>query len=100
MVRLILAYQDEFNHFYPMKSNTPYTPIACSFYDRIEEAIVLRKTAKLIYQTEEGTEIEAETRLKDTRTKDDAEFVVLPSGEEVRMDRIMSLDGEALLGSC
>lgn len=83
-----------------MKSQTEYTPIACSFYDRIEEAIVLRKTLSLVYLTPEGVEVEAETRLKDTRTRDDAEFVVLPYGEEIRMDRIVSLDGEPLLGAC
>lgn len=83
-----------------MKTTSTYTPIACSFYDRIEEAIVLRKTVLLVYQNIEGAELAVEIRLKDTQTKEGAEFLVLPSGEEIRMDRIVSLDGEVLLGSC
>jgi len=83
-----------------MKSDATYTPIACSFYDRIEEAIVLRKTVSLQFMGEDGKEQQLETRLKDTQTRSDGEFVVLPEGGAIRMDKIISLDGEPLLGKC
>ncbi len=83
-----------------MENNSPYIPIACSFYDRIEEAIVLRKVVRLAYLQPDGTERCIETRLKDTQTQDKGEFLLLPEGEPIRMDRIVSLDGEPLLGSC
>lgn len=83
-----------------MDSKNKYTPISCSFYDRIEASIVLRKTVSLVYHTPSGEEKLLETRLQDTQTKEGEEFVVLASGEKIRMDRIVSLDGEALLGSC
>lgn len=82
-----------------MKKQDKYIPIDCSFYDRIEEAIVLRKMVWLEYTVEEKT-ITILTRLSNTLTQDGAEFLILPSGEHIRMDRIISLDGEPLPKNC
>ena len=77
-----------------------YTPIDCSFYDRIEAAIVLRKTVRLEYWEQAEVKAIVETKLKDTLTKNSEEFIILPSGNQIRMDRIISLDGEPLTKSC
>ena len=76
-----------------------YIPIDCNFYDRIEAAIVLGKTVRLEYRDDSGEAVVAETRLQDTLAKDGEEFLILPSGEQVRMDRILSLDGVPVPGS-
>ncbi len=83
-----------------MENSNNYIPISCSFYDRIEEAIVLRKQVSLIYQLATGTEMLVETILKDTQTSSEGEFVLLMDGEKIRMDRIISLDGNTLQESC
>lgn len=77
-----------------------YHPIDCNFYDRIEAAIVLRKQVRLEYRSPGGEAIAIDVVLQDTRNRGGEEFVVLPGEEEVRMDRILSLDGELLPGSC
>lgn len=83
-----------------MDPSRKYIPIDCGFYDRIEAAIVQRKTVRLEYWGAEGQIVAADTRLGDTQTKDGEEFLLLPSGEQIRMDRIISLDGVPVPKSC
>lgn len=87
-------------YLYHMPKPDKYIPIDCNFYDRFEAAIVLRKTVRLEYRNDDGEEHTVETRLKDTLTKGGEEFLILPSGETIRMDRIISLDGEVVPRSC
>lgn len=70
-----------------------YQPIDCNYYDRIEAAIVQKKVCELIYLDKDGEEAFILTRLSDTLTKNKEEFVILYSGEPIRMDRIISLNG-------
>jgi len=73
--------------------NKPYTPIDCSFYDRIEAAIVKGKPLELSYEDEDGTTRTNKLLLVDTVIKDKQEFVACGSGQLIRMDRIKNLDG-------
>lgn len=82
-----------------MKEPEKYVPIDCNFYDRIEEAIVLRKVVRLEYSVNRET-ISVLTMLANTLTKEGEEFLILPSGEQIRMDRIISLDGTPVPKSC
>lgn len=83
------------------KSNSsPYTPINCSYYDRIEAAIVLRKKVRLVYRNDEGLSTTIETPLKDTLIKNKEEFLIIDGMEPLRMDRIISLDGELMPDHC
>jgi Rho-binding antiterminator len=81
-------------------NNTPYTPINCSYYDRIEAAIVLRKKVSLVYRNDGGQPTTIETQLKDTLVKNKEEFLIIDGMEPLRMDRIVSLDGEVMPGFC
>lgn len=83
-----------------MSNPEKYIPIDCSFYDRIEAAIVLRKVVHLVYADIQGRKVIADTLLKDTRTELGEEFLILPSGEQIRMDRIISLDGVPVPKAC
>jgi len=87
-------------YLYPMPTPEKYIPIDCNFYDRIEAAIVQRKTVQLEYRNAKGQAASVETRLQDTQTKEGEEFLLLPSGEKIRMDRIISLDGVPVPKSC
>lgn len=82
-----------------MKESEKYMPIDCNFYDRIEEAIVLRKVVRLEYSIN-GETISVPAMLADTLTRSGEEFLILPSGEQIRMDRIVSLDGVPAPKSC
>ena len=83
-----------------MPTPKKYIPIDCGFYDRIEAAIVQRKTVQLEYRNTEGHNALAETKLQDTQTREGEEFLILPSGERIRMDHILSLDGVPVPKSC
>ncbi|MCB0563281.1 MAG: hypothetical protein KDD01_02770, partial [Phaeodactylibacter sp.] len=56
-----------------------YIPIDCNFYDRIEAAIVQRRTVCLEYLNAGGHNALAETKLQDTQTREGEEFLILPS---------------------
>jgi Rho-binding antiterminator len=76
-----------------------YKPIDCGFYDRLEAAAVQRKTVKINY-IKDDSPITSEAVIKDLRSVNGAEFLILTDGTEIRLDRIISLDGIAAADSC
>lgn len=77
-----------------------YTPIACGTYDLFEIAIMQQKEVELVYKIETGETQVLRTTLVNTLTQSKEEFVVLPDGQTIRMDHIVSLDGQTLAGHC
>ena len=80
-----------------MESKDTYQPIACSYYDLFEIA-GSRKTPVELTLTDEQTIHGVIETLK--TVKDEGEFVVLTSGEEIRLDKIKSINGETSSGYC
>jgi Rho-binding antiterminator len=76
-----------------------YTPIACAFHDRLEDAAVRQRPVRLVWRDPQG-ERTAETTVADVFAKEGADWVRLGTGETVRADRLVSLDGHALGGTC
>ena len=76
-----------------------YTPIACAFHDRLEDAAVRQRPVRLVWHDLQG-ERQAETTVADVFAKDGADWVRLGTGETVRADRLVSLDGHALKDAC
>lgn len=82
-------------------SRTNYRPIDCNFYDNFEAAIVQRRQVLLEYRGIEDDEIVlVTTRLNDLKTDRTEEYVLLESGKWLRLDRIVSVDGELAGASC
>ncbi len=79
---------------------TNYQPIDCNFYDNFEAAIVTRRPVALVYRDVFGDNVILTTRLKDLKTYLTEEFVQLANGEWLRLDRIVSVDGELAGASC
>jgi Rho-binding antiterminator len=79
---------------------TNYQPIDCNFYDNFEAAIVTRRVVDLVYLDPFGEAVTAATGLKDLKTKLTEEFIQLESGEWLRLDRIVSVDGNLAGVSC
>ncbi len=75
-------------------ANPPYTPIACGLYDRIERLIIEKVPVNIRYRTfgdVQGDGIrEVSERITDIYTRDKQEFVLLGSGTEIRLDRLIS----------
>jgi Rho-binding antiterminator len=82
------------------RERTNYQPIDCNFYDNFEAAIVQRRDVELKYLDQNGAPIMKTTLLRDLKTHLTEEFVQLASGEWLRLDRIVSVDGLEAGASC
>ena len=76
-----------------------YTPIACSFHDRLESWAIRRETVEVVWRAPEA-ERSARTTVEDVFAKDDADWVRLGTGETVRTDRLVSVGGIPLAEGC
>jgi len=74
--------------------DTPYTPIDCGYYDLIEATIMRRRAVILRYEDVNGHTTEETVRLLDTLVENGIEYVMLPEDRRLRMDRILSMDGQ------
>jgi Rho-binding antiterminator len=81
-------------------TRTNYQPIDCNFYDNFEAAIVQRRYVELEYLDANGEPVMKTTLLRDLKTHLSEEFVQLASGEWLRLDQIVSVDGLEAGASC
>ncbi len=77
----------------------PYQPIDCNFYDILEATSVKRKTVNIEYRNENGQQTIA-TRILDLYTKESVEYAVLENNLTIRLDQLISVDGQVLEGFC
>lgn len=68
---------------------TPYVPIDCGFYDRLEAAAMRRQPVALVL--DDGRDVTA--RLLDVRAQDGADWAEVEGLGLVRLDAIRVLDG-------
>lgn len=80
-----------------MSANARYRPISCDFHDILEATATAtrRAVARIEFMDEAGLQVRS-TRIVDLATRVDGEYMLLESGESVRIDRIVSVDGVRL----
>ncbi|MEM6317612.1 MAG: hypothetical protein AAF960_08070 [Bacteroidota bacterium] len=78
----------------------PYQPINCHFYDELELLAVRKQACTIIYHTPEGQLLDRTDTILDFKIIERAEYLLLKSGEKIRLDRIVSVDGKELKGFC
>jgi Rho-binding antiterminator len=76
-----------------------YQPISCSFYDRLEEAATIARVVKLKY-FEKAELIEVRDKINTFKIRNKVEYLILDSGQEIRLDKIDSLDDIELKNHC
>lgn len=74
-----------------------YQPINCSFYDLLEQAATLGTVCTIIYITKDK-EVKIEGKLNDLYVRKKVEYLKLATGIEIRLDNLVSLNGETLAG--
>ncbi len=79
--------------------NKPYHPISCDFYDELTWCLVQKKMVAITY-LEHNTPITIQSRLRDIQTKNKAEYLILDSGLEIRLDQLLEVDGKLLKNYC
>ncbi len=80
----------------PPDSTKPYVPIDCDFYDRLEELAVTRALCLVEFIDGDGRSRGITTRVRDVFSKSGEEFIDLDSGERIRLDRLIRINGHAL----
>lgn len=75
-------------------SKRSYTPVNCSFYDKLEALATLRKESLIQFQSPGGDAQEVLGVIKDFFIRDGAEYLITEKGDEVRLDHITKVNGE------
>ena len=74
---------------------TAYTPIACSLHDELQLRVMRGREVGVLWTDERGRKHERTGRLRDVFSRDGAEFLSFDDGLEVRLDRLVQVDGLA-----
>lgn len=72
----------------------PYQPISCDYYDFLEAWAVRRQQVQIHYLDEQGISHALAGVIRTLETRNKEEFMILDSGLEIRLDRIMAIDGK------
>jgi Rho-binding antiterminator len=73
-----------------------YIPINCEFHDRLEDLATLRKPAVIHYLDENQATQQVEAVIKDVFSREGEEFIALNTGDLIRLDRLIEVDGVRL----
>jgi Rho-binding antiterminator len=73
-----------------------YRPISCEFHDVLESLATTRKPAQVEYRDADGALRRSKAVLNDVCGREGVEYVALSSGETVRLDRLVAVDGARL----
>lgn len=79
-------------------TTAPYSPIDCSFHDRLEHHAVLGRVVRVVYRDENHADGRvAEAVIRDVFAQDCADWVQLVTEDSqtftIRADAILSVDG-------
>ncbi len=81
-----------------MTEDVPYQPISCDFHDILEATATRKTVARILFKYADGIIRQQDARITDLETRADGEYMTLETGESIRFDRIVSIDGIALAG--
>ncbi|UBF23674.1 hypothetical protein K9N68_18045 [Kovacikia minuta CCNUW1] len=71
-----------------------YTPVSCDFSDVLESLATLRQECQIVYRNEADEKVEAQGLIVDIYAANKADYLKLKDGTEIRLDRIVSVDGK------
>lgn len=74
----------------------PYRPIDCFVHDELLARATLARPTELVYTDEGGVERSVRDRIVDVFARDRAEYLRLANGLEIRLDKLVAVDGQAV----
>ncbi|MCB0639668.1 MAG: hypothetical protein KDC54_23755 [Lewinella sp.] len=77
-----------------------YQPISCAFYDELELRALRRQRCEIVYQRPGQAAVTITTVIRDFQTRDQAEYMIVANGPDIRLDWLVSIDGIAQSGYC
>ena len=69
-----------------------YKTVSCHFYDELEALAVKKVLSKITYSENENEKY-IEDIIVDFKTKNKEEFVILSNGVQIRLDKIIEING-------
>ena len=73
-----------------------YAPIAPEFYYLLETLAMKRQLAQISFVDAEGVEQQRATTITDVYAQEGVEYLLMGSGETVRLDYLVKVDGHSL----
>lgn len=77
----------------------PYIPIDCNFYDELTVIVLSGRPVDIEFDGESGHE-RMRDRIVDVVTRGPEEYLITGGGREIRLDRLVEVDGKALPSRC
>lgn len=77
-------------------SATQYSPISCEFHDRLEDLATVRRPTPIHYRDADGARQQRTATIIDVYSRAGAEYLTLQTGETLRLDQLVEVDGEKL----
>ena len=74
-------------------SEPAYVPIACGAHDRLESLAVQNAPVAVVWRDETGDARHVTATITDVFARDAADWITLSTGETVRADRLVAVDG-------
>ncbi|MBF6991486.1 MULTISPECIES: hypothetical protein [Cupriavidus] len=78
------------------QASTPYSPISCEFHDLLEALATVRRPAVIRYRDQDGAARQVTATITDIFSRERVEFVSLGTGEALRLDQLVEVNGEKL----
>lgn len=71
-----------------------YIPVSCDFHDQLEALATLRQPCQIVYRNVADELVQVDGLIVDVYAANRADFIKLQDGTEIRLDRIVSVDGK------
>ena len=76
-----------------------YIPVSCDFYDQLEAFSVLRTPCEVVFIQQESR-VTVQGRIADLYVRDKVEYLKLDNGPEIRLDKIIHVNGVERVNFC
>ncbi len=74
-----------------------YRLVDCNFHDQLEAWATLRQSCRILYRNTNDETITTESLIVDVYAADHADFIKLADGTEIRLDRLLSVNDQAVV---
>ncbi len=88
---------DKYTGEYMDEYTNEYILVDCSFHDELEALATLRKSCQIIYRDTLDEIVEVQDQIVDVYARDHADFLRLKRGIEIRLDRLISVNGKPMI---
>lgn len=83
-----------------MQEDKKYQPISCSQYDELELLAMRKTVCQIEYMDIENKASTIQDYIATLRTEKKEEFLVLGTGQEIRLDKIITINGIPIKDHC